>query len=240
MKVLILGHKGMLGSMVHKYYEHKDIKCITTNYRWPSNEFKNVIKNFKGDAIINCIVITNPNKKGIAINHELPKYLDQEKKCKIIHPGTDSENEVGLYAASKFSASYYINTVGKNTKIIRSSIIGPELNPKPYLFEYINNSEEINLSNKAKWNGSTTLYWAQFSLLLLYSWDTYEVDTIIGSECNSKFELAKIIKDVFELKVDVSSTDKVIINRCLKKLKHKIPIKEQLIDLKHFMHIYNQ
>ena len=63
----------MLGSMVHKYYEHKDIKCITTNYRWPSNEFKNVIKNFKGDAIINCIVITNPNKKGIAINHELPK-----------------------------------------------------------------------------------------------------------------------------------------------------------------------
>ena len=66
------------------------------------------------------------------------------------------------------------------------------------------------------------------------------VDTIIGSECNSKFELAKIIKDVFELKVDVSSTDKVIINRCLKKLKHKIPIKEQLIDLKHFMHIYNQ
>tara|TARA_Y100000592_G_scaffold70636_1_gene109866 strand:+ start:5554 stop:6276 length:723 start_codon:yes stop_codon:yes gene_type:complete len=240
MEVLILGHKGMLGSMVHKYYEQEGIKCITTDYRWPSNEFKNFIKNFNGDAIINCIAITSPSKKGIAINHELPKYLDQEKNCKIIHPGTDSENEVGLYAASKFSASYYINTVGKNTKIIRSSIIGPEINPKPYLFEYIIDSNEITLSNKAKWNGSTTLYWAQFSLKLLSFWDNYDVDTIIGSECNSKFELANIIKDVFDLKTDITSTDEVVINRCLKQLKYKIPIKEQLIDLKDFMHIYNQ
>tara|TARA_Y100000401_G_C8298615_1_gene212771 strand:- start:231 stop:953 length:723 start_codon:yes stop_codon:yes gene_type:complete len=240
MEVLILGHRGMLGSMVHKYYEHENIECITTEHKWPSDNFKNAVKNFNGDAIINCIAVTNPSKKGIAINHELPKYLDQEKNCKIIHPGTDSENEVGLYAASKFSASYYINTVGKNTKIIRSSIIGPELTPKPYLFEYINSNSEIILSNKAKWNGSTTLYWAQFSLNLLRSWDKYEIDTIIGSECNSKFELAKIIKDVFELKVEISSTDKVVINRCLKNLKYKTPIKEQLIDLKHFMHIYNQ
>ena len=240
MKVLILGHKGMLGSMVHKYYEHENIKCTTTEYKWPSNEFKNTIKNFNGDAIINCIAVTNPNKKGIAINHELPKYLDQEKNCKIIHPGTDSENEVGLYAASKFSASYYINTVGKNTKIIRSSIIGPELTPKPYLFEYIKNMSRINLSNKAMWNGSTTLFWAKFSLNLLNNWDTYEVDTTIGSECNSKFELANIIKDIFNLKIDILSSDEIVINRCLKQLKHKTPIKEQLIDLKDFIYIYNQ
>ena len=240
MKVLILGHKGMLGFVVHQYFKDQNIECITTDYRWPSKEFKNVVENFKGDVIINCIAITVPDKDKININFELPIYLDTNTSCKIVHPGTDNENEMGLYAASKSKASLWILNEGKNTKIIRSSIIGPELTPKPYLFEYINNSEEINLSNKAKWNGSTTLYWAQFSLLLLYSWDTYEVDTIIGSECNSKFELAKIIKDVFELKVDVSSIDKVIINRCLKKLKHKIPIKEQLIDLKHFMHIYNQ
>ena len=41
MKVLVLGHKGMLGHMVHKYLSTKDeCKLITTDLRWSSEEFK--------------------------------------------------------------------------------------------------------------------------------------------------------------------------------------------------------
>ena len=47
MEVLILGHRGMLGSMVHKYYEHENIECITTEHKWPSDNFKNAVKTHK-------------------------------------------------------------------------------------------------------------------------------------------------------------------------------------------------
>ena len=43
MKILILGHKGMLGHMVHKYLLTKDCKIVTTDYRWPSQEFMDLI-----------------------------------------------------------------------------------------------------------------------------------------------------------------------------------------------------
>ena len=46
MKVLILGHKGMLGHMVHKFFESKGIECITiADCRWPSTCFKQKLKN---------------------------------------------------------------------------------------------------------------------------------------------------------------------------------------------------
>ena len=240
MKILILGHKGMLGFTVHQYFKDQNIECVTTDYRWPSKEFKNVVKNFKGEAIINCIAVTTPDKSKININFELPIYLDKNSNCKIIHPGTDNENEMGLYAASKSKASLWILNDGKNTKIIRSSIIGPELNPKPYLFEFINNSKEISLSNYALWNGCTTLYWAKFSLDLINNWDKHKNDNIIGSDCLSKVQLAYFIKDIFKLDIKIKPTQDKAFNRCLKQSDYSVPIQEQLIDLKNFIYIYNQ
>ena len=56
MKVLVLGHKGMLGNMVYKYLSTKeDCELITTDLRWPSEDFKNFAVNFDGDFIVNCI-----------------------------------------------------------------------------------------------------------------------------------------------------------------------------------------
>ena len=60
MKVLVLGHKGMLGHMVHKYLStKKDCKLTTTDLRWPSEDFKDFVLEFcdlrGGDYIINCI-----------------------------------------------------------------------------------------------------------------------------------------------------------------------------------------
>ena len=40
MKVLVLGHKGMLGHMVTKYLLDNDVEVITTSIRWPESPFK--------------------------------------------------------------------------------------------------------------------------------------------------------------------------------------------------------
>ena len=79
MKVLILGHKGMLGHMVSKLLISKGIevkKLFTPNKnRWPSSNFKNDIKSFKGDYIINCIGAIHQRTNQFNINWELPQWL---------------------------------------------------------------------------------------------------------------------------------------------------------------------
>ena len=114
------------------------------------------------------------------------------------------------------------------------------MTPKPYLFEYIKKSKEISLSNYALWNGCTTLYWAKFCLDLLNNWDKFKKDTIIGSDCLSKVQLAYFIKDTFNLDITVKPTQDKAFNRCLKQSNYSVPIQEQLIDLKNFIYIYNQ
>lgn len=240
MEVLILGHKGMLGSMVCAYFKHMKVDYTTTNLKWPTLNFDKYLEEFKGDYIVNCIAITNPTRKGIAVNYELPKLLEEKTKCRIIYPGTDSDNEMGLYAASKTNASIWVNNNSKNTKIIRSSIIGPEIKPKPYLFEFLKTANEASFSENARWNGNTTLTWAKYCLEMISNWNNYKTDNVISSSCITKSELAEIIADVFELNLTINTTSERGFNRCLKNEKSYLPIKKQLIDLKEFIYIYNQ
>ena len=53
MRVLVLGHKGMLGHMVVKYLKDNNINVITIDKKYPLSSQQ--IKQFKGDYIINCI-----------------------------------------------------------------------------------------------------------------------------------------------------------------------------------------
>ena len=240
MKILILGHKGMLGSMVCAYFKYMGIDYTTTDLKWPTLDFEKYLEDFKGDYIVNCIAITNPTRKGIQVNYELPKLLEEKTGCRIIYPGTDSDNEMGSYAASKTSASIWINQDSKNTKIIRSSIIGPELTPKPYLFEFLIKTKDASFSEQARLNGNTTLTWAKYCLEMIQNWNNYTIENVLCSSCITKAELAEIVADVFDLKIDIKTTNEKGFNRCLKNEKSYLPIKKQLIDLKEFIYIYNQ
>ena len=40
MKILILGHKGMLGSMVCAYFKYMGIDYTTTDLKWPTLDFE--------------------------------------------------------------------------------------------------------------------------------------------------------------------------------------------------------
>ena len=81
MKILVLGHKGMLGHMVHKYLSTKnDCELLTTDLRWPSEDFENLIIDFwygqQGDYIINCIGAIHQRTSDFDVNTELPIWLD--------------------------------------------------------------------------------------------------------------------------------------------------------------------
>lgn len=234
MKVLVLGQKGMLGHMVKIYLERKNVDISVIDYRFPSHEFYDHIRNYTGDYIINCIGAIPQKTKNFEVNVDLPIWLDKNANCKIIHAGTDCEMDSDDYGISKRVASTYIKNFGLKTKIIKTSIIGPEINNSKYsLLEwFLSSQNEIYGYTKAFWNGNTTLEWAKNCFAILCNWEDYQKETILEGECISKFELLKKIKDVFCKDINILESEKVDCNKCLRDGIKTPDIATQLIQLK--------
>ena len=218
MKILILGHTGMLGHMVHKYLTSKSLTVETTSNRWPSQEFKEFVKDYDGDFIINCIGAIHQKTNNFDVNWELPIFLDFYSKCKIIHPGTDCEMDDDNYGTSKRIAKDFIVNTSKNTKSIKTSIIGPELKGNASLMEwFLSNNDESTVSGYSKyyWNGNTTLTWSEFAYNVIKNWDDVKKETILTSECISKKEILDSINIVFNRKINIVEKNEISVNKCL-------------------------
>tara|TARA_R110002167_G_scaffold177270_1_gene377075 strand:- start:2354 stop:3064 length:711 start_codon:yes stop_codon:yes gene_type:complete len=235
MKVLILGHKGMLGHMVHKFLLSKGVECVTTSCRWPKACFKDTIQRFDGDYVINGIGAIHQRTDQFEINWELPQWLDDNLTTKIIHPGTDCEMDDDDYGSSKRIASEWIQNEGKNTKIIKTSIFGPELSTKASLMEWFLSQEgEVNGYTKCYWNGNTTLTWAQYCLYLMYHWDELPLENVLEGECIPKYDLLLLLKEIYNKDITVNPVNTPIFNKCIKGTIKTLPLKEQIIALKEF------
>jgi len=235
MDILILGHKGMLGHMLVKYLTDQNYTIHTINHRFPSEEFKNEVLKFNGDYIINAIGNIPQKTNSFDINHELPIWLDKYSTSKIIHAGTDCEMDDDEYGISKRIASDYIKKFSTNTKIIKTSIVGPELNSKSSLLEwFLNSKADVKGYTKAMWSGVTTLEWSKQCINLINNWDRYKKENIIQSTCLSKYDLLNLMKEVFNKNINISSNDNIIVNKCLTGDIKTKPIKEELIELKEY------
>jgi dTDP-4-dehydrorhamnose reductase len=168
MDVMILGHNGMLGHMVMKYLSDNEYNITICDNKFPTIEFKDFVSKYKGDYIINCIGAIPQKTKNFSVNQELPIWLDSNVSCKVIHPGTDCEIDLDEYGISKKIARDYIVNSGLRTKILKTSIIGPELNSNASLLEWFlsQNNETLGYTN-AMWNGNTTLEWAEQCVTLM-------------------------------------------------------------------------
>ena len=95
MKILVLGHNGMLGHMVVKYLISQNQNVVTTDLKWESDEFKEYIKKSTCEYLVNCIGCI-PQKKPNwtqykSVNIFLPLFLTNNFTGKIIHPSTDCD-----------------------------------------------------------------------------------------------------------------------------------------------------
>jgi len=242
MRVLILGHNGMLGHMVMKYLESNDISIDTTNLRWSTNEFKTFIKDYDGDFIINCIGAIHQRTNEFDVNWELPIFLDFHSKCPIIHPGTDCEMDTDNYGTSKRIARDFIVSNSKQTKSIKTSILGPEKNTRSSLMEWFLSNEdgqEIFGYSEYFWNGNTTLTWSEIALDLIKNWHSYPKEIIVSSVCVSKKEILHSLNEVFQRKIIINKKDDVRFDKCLIGNITTPHIKTQLQKLKEFYYDNN-
>tara|TARA_Y100001963_G_scaffold24292_1_gene32699 strand:- start:1756 stop:2502 length:747 start_codon:yes stop_codon:yes gene_type:complete len=241
-RVLVLGHKGMLGHMVHRYLLTKEeCELVTTDLRWPSQEFMDFLLDFDGDFVVNCIGAIHQRTDDFKVNTNLPIWLDKiNKKFKIIHPGTDCEIDNDDYGKSKREASEYLLNKGKDTTIIKTSIIGPELNSKASLLEwFLNSKKEASGYTKAYWNGNTTLQWSKICYKIMRDYYRYDTINVPTSDCISKYELLNIIKKVFKKKIKINKNSDVVLEKCLINtydMPH-IDIETQLEQLKEFYYM---
>jgi len=235
MRVLLLGHNGMLGHIVARYLSDKGIQVTTTNYRFSSEEFSQLVLNYNGDYIINCIGSIPQRTKNFEINYKLPEWLDNLALTKIIHPGTDCEMDDDEYGISKKKARDYIVSKGLKTKILKTSIIGPELNSSASLLEWFLNSEgEVGGYTKAMWSGITTLEWAKQCLELMNNWSNYRTETVLEGTCISKYTLLNMIKKIFNKDITIVPNGNVDLNKCLVGDIQTKTIAEQLEELKQY------
>ena len=224
----------MLGSMVFKYLSGiADCQVGTTIHRWPSPEFKKYLSDFSGDVIVNCIGAVPQRTSDFDINFELPIWIDKNVTCKVIHPGTDCEADKDPYGVSKRRAFDYLRDQGQRTKVIKCSIIGPELTSKQSLLEWFLSSEgEVHGYSNQMWNGITTLQWAKSCWALIKDYEMFGQAIIPYSECISKFTLLNIIKEVYGKDITIHMNNKIKIDKCLKGDLPTPSIKEQLVELK--------
>ncbi|MFH1188273.1 MAG: sugar nucleotide-binding protein [bacterium] len=257
-KIFILGHRGMLGNAVLKYFNTKeDYTITTTDEKWDSAIFKEILKGADVDFIINCIGIIPQKKPDVSdyqkVNIDLPAFLETLGK-KIVHPSTDCEfsgrissdikykktdgrDAVDDYSRSKSEISELIEDNFKNTKMIRTSIIGHEISSHFALLDwFLNSSDSVNGYANHYWNGITTLEWAKLCEQLIDKWDTSPALNQYGTEkIMSKYNVLKIIKNIYnkDIKIfefEVSET----VNKCLESDRELDSIEHQLKELKTF------
>ena len=225
MKILVLGHKGMLGHMVCEYLYSKLYKVVTTDRRFPNwNE-----EVFEGvDYIVDCIGAIPQKTNDFDINYQISIWLNENTNCKIIHPATDCE-----FDSSKKKGSDYIKNNCKSTKIIQTSIIGPEINSNYSLLEwFLSQKGEVYGYTKAIWNGVTTLEWAKQCEVIINNWDKAPIVTTLYSNSISKYELLTIIQECYNKKNVIIMPKELGNDRTLIGDVKVKDIREQLMDLR--------
>ncbi|MEN9880938.1 MAG: hypothetical protein RLZZ308_121 [Candidatus Parcubacteria bacterium] len=258
-RLLVLGHKGMLGNAVVKYFSSSPDKytVVTLASRYGDSSFKFDIIALSPDYIINCIGKI-PQKAPLKdeykiINIELPRMLET-LGIPIIHPTTDCEfkgNNNPHYRYSKQdkrdaedeygkSKAYIADEIEKgyrNTKMIRVSIIGHENTSHVSLLDwFLSQKEPVKGYGHHLWNGITTLEWSKRAEAIICSWDTFPILNQYGTEeVYSKYDMLLLFKEVYGVSTEIIyHLEDIYVNKTMISDDAVANLKDQLVELRDF------
>ncbi len=196
-------------------------------------ELDQLIKYIQPDIIINCLSIGRP----VPSNHDIilstlsvfPQRLAllcKLAKVRLIQISSDGvfsgkrgdycEDDLpdanDIYGVAKLLGEVY----GENSITLRTSIIGPELNGKSGIFEWVlSQTGPCKGYTKAFFSGLTTIELAQVIRDVVIERAELQGVLHIASAPISKFELLCLIAERYKLKVEVVPDESIIINRTL-------------------------
>jgi len=266
-KILLFGSSGMLGRYIYSYFNNiQNISLSTIDIRISCESLETIedilIRNGidQYTCIINCIgaipqrqAQSSPDKNYFLVNSIFPNllwHICKKYNAKMIHPTTDCvfSGKRGLY--TEFDEHDETNSYGVSKSlgepvgctVIRTSIIGKELINKKSFLEWVisNNNNKINGFTNHMWNGITCLEYCKIIDRIITNnlfWSG--VRHISSPTPKSKYEMACIISDTFNLNIEITSLESVDPSNKTLTSKYtnlfEIPeLKDQINDLKDF------
>ena len=194
-----------------------------------------IVEKIKPDIVVNCIGIIKQLKESrnpriaIKINSLFPHELYEiclSNKSRLIHVSTDCvfSGKKGNYTEDDFAdaddlygRSKYLGEVkGENAVTLRTSIIGHELQGKLSLVEwFLSQNERVNGYVNAIYSGFPTIELARII-------DEYVIPDTglcglyhVSSEPVSKYELLRMIAEIYNKKIDILPYDVFTENKSL-------------------------
>ena len=198
---------------------------------------KKIIKSVKPDILINCLGITNKEitinpkqiEKFIIINSLFPHWL--QRLCsnigaRLIHFSTDcifsgkkgfySEKDIpdppDIYGRSKLLGELNY----ENTLTIRKSVIGHELETKKGLLEwFLAQNNYVQGYKNVIFSGITVLELARLIDIYIIPRSDLKGILNISGQSISKFDLLKILANVYNKSIEIIPNESMNINRTL-------------------------
>ncbi len=217
------------GEMVEeRLYEIDDIKNIKV--------VEETISKVQPDYIINCIGIVKQSHlaenyyESIAINSFLPHQLQklcEKYNCRLLHVSTDCvfDGAKGCYkeidlpnACDLYGKSKHLGEVNYGKGItLRTSIIGHEITEQTHgLLEwFLSQKGKTKGFTKVIFSGLTTLELTNVMLDVVIAQNLPSGLYQVASQPISKYDLIKIIADVYEKKIYIEPSEELKINRSL-------------------------
>lgn len=263
MKIVVFGSNGMLGTYCVKYFTREgfEVLAVDRNMLDLTSDGKIIYKFLcdnikKEDIIINAAGVIKQRGVGgydmISVNSLFPHMLSifkRQVECKaIIHITTDCvfSGDDGEYREDSIhdcSDDYgKTKSLGEpnNLTIIRTSIIGEEINNKLSLIEWCKSMKDREVEGYTNhfWNGVTCLELCKQIHNLIKDGEFWEgVRHTFTMYYETKFSLVKKISDVFNLNLIVNPVIKNFCDRTLGSF-HSTGIEKdvriQLQELKEF------
>lgn len=233
-RVVILGSSGMLGTYISKYLRKQefDVVDLTRNdidARFAtigsiSKEIKKYMIDGKEIVIVNAIGLIKPSKASvidyIRVDGRFPHTLESAcmmNNWKLIHVSTDcvfggrgkyTEEDIvdadDIYGMSKAAGDL------TNSTVIRTSIIGEEVNHKYSLVEWLksNAGKSVKGYKNWTWNGITCLQFAKVVESILLTGNFWKgVRHVFSPDTVSKYQLLQMINKKFNLNVTIEEVN---------------------------------
>lgn len=225
--IYIFGSNGMLGRYVTKYLSttHNVTPLTRKDFDIANDSLAKLetILNLNRDSIIvNCAGMipqrgSENNRDYLRINTVFPLWLSilaAKYGSKVIHITTDCvfSGKKGQYTEEdEHDADYMYGTsksLAENDSIcvIRTSIIGEELENKKSLLEWVRQQDGQTIKGFANhyWNGVTCLQLAKLIKQIIKNhWYWHGVHHVFSPNTVSKYELVKMIVKIYDLNVKI-------------------------------------
>lgn len=255
MRVVVLGHRGMLGHVVSRYLNENGLDVRTFAEQFSAaraDRFVERINDHEPDWCINCIGRRATSNSSIATvyeaNTDLPSYCVRrlDKQIRFLHASTDAvfvpekpnrhvqelPDAIDVYGISKARAEEAVLSNGGY--VIRCSIIGPEINsPRSLLEWFLQQPGPVVGFENHLWNGISTLEWARLALQVI---ETKRPEHLLQPGIwppITKAQLLRVASEVWEHRVPIESAyapDRV--SRTLLPSYETPPLLQQLASLR--------